>query len=122
MIANVTSLDRRESRPEKAAIAESALERRFMRIAIELIKRWKGPDIDAYLDSLLIDTRGNRMGFPEDVLEEIMFLAGVRWHLEKSAKSESLESQETQESPKDEFSFCTDEFRRCGTTGSWVLV
>lgn len=116
MIATVTSLT---TRTEKLAMSESAIERRFMRIANELIKRWKGPDIDAYLESLLIDTRGNRMGFPEDVLEEIMLLAGVRWYLEKIALTETLE---TQESPKDEFSFCTDDFRRCGTTGSWVLI
>lgn len=119
MIATVT---RFATRSEKLAVSESAIERRFLRIANELIKRWKGPDIDTYLDSLLIDTRGNRMGFPEEVLEEIMFLAGVRWYLEKDAMATTLENQETMESPKDEFSFCTDDFRRCGTTGSWVLI
>ena len=94
----------------------SAIEHRFPRIARELALRWHGPDIDAYLDSLLIDTRGNCMGFPPDVLEEIMFLAGVRWFSGKVVEPETLES------PPDEFSFCTDGFRRCGTTGSWVLI
>lgn len=114
MIANVNNRDRREPRPDAGPV--SALERHFPRIARELAARWKGVEIDAYLDSLLIDMRGNRMGFPSDVLEEIMFLAGVRWYLSRHATANTLES------PKDEFSFCTDEFRRCGTTGSWVLV
>lgn len=116
MIANVTKLVPRETRPETLVMPESAIERRFLRIANELCKRWNGNEIDSYLDSLLIDTRGNRMGFPEEVLEEIMFLAGIRWHMAQDIEQETLES------PVDEFSFCTDEFRRCGTTGSWVLI
>jgi hypothetical protein len=115
MYTNVIEFDRREVRPH-ATTPESAIERRFARIARELTSRWKGQDIDAYLDSLLIDTRGNRMGFPSEVLEEIMFLAGIRWYQGKDV------APETMESPKDEFSFCTDEFRRCGTNGAWVLV
>lgn len=115
MFANVIELDWRESRPNTTT-PESALERRFPRIARELTSRWKRRDIDAFLDSLLIDTRGNRMGFPSDVLEEIMFLAGIRWYLGKDVEPETMES------PKDEFSFCTDQFRRCGTSGAWVLV
>ena len=114
MIANVINHDRREVRPD--AKSESAIERNYTRIARELTSRWNGGDIDAYLDSLLIDMRGNRMGFPSDVLEEIMFLAGIRWYQSRHVVPETLES------PKDEFSFCTDEFRRCGTTGSWVLT
>lgn len=98
------------------AETESALERRFPRIARELMARWKGREIDSYLDSLLIDDRGDRMGFPEEVLEEIMFLAGVRWHQTRVVEPETMES------PPDEFSFSQDAFRRCGTTGSWILI
>lgn len=98
------------------AETESAIERRFPRIARELMARWKGGEIDTYLDSLLIDDRGDRMGFPEDVLEEIMFLAGVRWHMTRVIETETMESA------PDEFSFSQDAFRRCGTTGSWVLI
>jgi hypothetical protein len=94
----------------------SALETRFPRIARELAARWRSPGIDFYIDSLLIDTRGDRMGFPADVLEEIMFLAGVRWYLSRS------ETPQTMESPRDEFSFCMDGFRRCGGATSWVLT
>lgn len=115
MITNVFDFGRHE-RPAEMATTISAIERLFPRIARELASRWKGMEIDTYLDSLLIDTRGNRMGFPSEVLEEIMFLAGIRWYLSKDAEPSTLES------PRDEFSFCTDEFRRCGTTGSWVLT
>jgi hypothetical protein len=117
MIANLIDLSPRERRYESAASGSvSAIELRFPRIARELASRWEKWDIDAYLDHLLIDERGNRMGFPADVLEEIMFLAGIRWYLGHSNKFGSLES------PRDEFSFCTDDFRRCGTTGGWVLT
>lgn len=116
MTVRILDLGPRELRVEPANKVESAIESRFPRIAREVMVRWPGPEIDAYLDSLLIDTRGNRMGFPPDVLEEIMFLAGIRWYLTK------VETPDTLESPRDEFSFGLDEFRRCGTTGSWLLI
>jgi hypothetical protein len=60
----------------------SDIERRYSRIAQELATRWKLGDIDAYLNSLLLDDRGNRQGFPADVLEELMFLSSLRWQLQ----------------------------------------
>lgn len=95
---------------------ECALERRYPRIARELAARWQRPGIEAYLDSLLIDARGNRMGFPSDVLQEIMFLAGIRWYLSGNTKRKSLES------PRDEFSFCSSPLVGCASPGAWVLV
>jgi hypothetical protein len=119
MIGNVIDIPRREVRPEQVKPeALSAIELSFPRIAFELVSRWNGGDIDAYVDSLLIDTRGNRMGFPSDVLEEIMFLSGIRWYLAHGQDATPM----SMESPKEEFSFCTDDFRRCGTTGGWVLI
>lgn len=115
MISNVIELRRREIKPE-APTSLSAIERRFPRIASELTYRWRRRDIDTYIDSLLIDNRGNRMGFPSDVLEEIMFLAGVRWYQGKDTLPETLES------PRDEFSFHSDELRRCGNGTTWVLT
>lgn len=58
-----------------------AIEKRFPRIARELCNRWQSDEIDDYIDSLLLDDRGDRMGFPIDVLDELMFLAGIRWHV-----------------------------------------
>lgn len=59
----------------------SAIERRFSRIARELALRWQREDIDQYLNGLLLDDRGNRQGFPAEILEEIMFLSSLRWQL-----------------------------------------
>lgn len=59
----------------------SALEKSFPRIARELSIYWKCSNIDAYIDSMLLDERGNRLGFPPDILDELMFLASIRWHL-----------------------------------------
>ena len=59
----------------------SELEKRFPRIANDLCSLWKGSGIDHYIDGLLLDDRGDRMGFPIEVLDDLMFLAGIRWHL-----------------------------------------
>lgn len=69
----------------------SAIERRFSRIAQELAARWKQGDIDTYLNSLLLDDRGNRQGFPSDVLAEIMFLSNLRWQLKHPSFSRADE-------------------------------
>lgn len=58
----------------------SALEQRFPRIAKTLSSFWQTPDIETYLDGLLLDDRGDRRGFPIDVLDDLMFLASIRWH------------------------------------------
>ncbi len=60
----------------------SALEQRYSRIARELSVRWEEGDIDAYLNCLLLDDRGDRQGFPAEVLEELMFLSSLRWQLQ----------------------------------------
>jgi hypothetical protein len=45
------------------------------RIANELSRRWKVPgSCIRYLDELLIDTRGNRAGFPLDLALELVYL------------------------------------------------
>jgi len=64
--------------PEKA---RSAIEERFPHIARELCALWKTEQIELYLDDLLLDSRGGRQGFPAEVLDELMFLSGMRWHL-----------------------------------------
>jgi hypothetical protein len=83
MFANVFEFKPRTSRANRTSWNElSALERHFSRIAQELATRWQHGDIDAYLDSLLMDDRGNRQGFPADVLAELMFLSSLRWQLQ----------------------------------------
>jgi len=49
--------------------------RRFPRIANQLAAVWSDkPAARSYLDGLLVDDRGNREGFPPDVLRELLSL------------------------------------------------
>jgi hypothetical protein len=52
-----------------------ALMRRFPRIANQLAAVWsETPSVRSYLDGLLVDDRGHRQGFPQDVLRELLSL------------------------------------------------
>ena len=52
-----------------------ALMRRFPRIANQLAAVWsETQSVRSHLDSLLVDGRGNRQGFPPDVLRELLSL------------------------------------------------
>lgn len=44
------------------------------RISNRIQQLWGTPDCEAYLNSLVIDTRGNRKGFPPEMLEELLYL------------------------------------------------
>ncbi len=95
----------------------SAIEKAFPRISGEICALWAGGEIDAYIDSLLLDDRGDRMGFPIEVLDELIFLAGIRWHLSHLCGT-VIEST----SPE-AFSFTGNRSELCGTDpGSWVLL
>jgi hypothetical protein len=52
-----------------------ACARRFPRIVNSIADLWcRVPQCEAYLDSLVIDQRGNRTGFPPDVAKELWAL------------------------------------------------
>jgi hypothetical protein len=51
------------------------LEARFPRIAKTVRERWGTCELDGYLDRLLIDDRGNRDGFPPEVVEALLALS-----------------------------------------------
>ena len=55
----------------------SELEQHFPRIVGVIILQWGHPQLDRYVDSLLIDERGNRQGFPGAVVSELLFLQQV---------------------------------------------
>jgi len=98
--------------------AMSAIEFRFPHIARELCTLWKTNQIELYLDSLLIDNRGDRVGFPADVMDELMFLSGLRWHL--CHQSGHVEDYQT----PDVFSFSAlnqADLRKAGNTRAWIL-
>jgi len=56
---------------------QSPLEARFERIANLLEQKWPGKAALEYLDSLIIDERGSRAGFPPDVMAEILLLREI---------------------------------------------
>ena len=58
-----------------AEVQPKALLGKFPRIANLVAVLWKDPDsLRRYVDDLLVDKRGNRQGFPLDVLREIFEL------------------------------------------------
>ncbi|MGH6690084.1 MAG: hypothetical protein ACREF4_05320 [Gammaproteobacteria bacterium] len=57
------------------------LEAKFPRIAETVRDLWGRPELDRYLDRLLIDDRGNRHGFPPEVVEALLALS--RQHSER---------------------------------------
>ena len=57
------------------------IEDKFPRIA-EIIKgTWGTPELDSYFDKLLIDKRGDRAGFPPEVVQALLTLS--QQHIEK---------------------------------------
>jgi hypothetical protein len=52
----------------------SAIEKRFPHIAEKLSLMWGTPDFSEFLNKLMIDDRGNRQGFPPEVIDEMLFL------------------------------------------------
>jgi ankyrin repeat protein len=51
-----------------------ALEEKFDRILVIIEKLWGKPEIEDYFTDLIIDRRGDRQGFPKDVLDDILRL------------------------------------------------
>jgi hypothetical protein len=51
------------------------LEARFPRIAETVRDLWGKPELDRYLERLLIDDRGSRHGFPPEVVEALLTLS-----------------------------------------------
>jgi hypothetical protein len=51
------------------------LEAKYPRIAETVRDLWGKPELDRYLDRLLIDERGGRQGFPPEVLEALLALS-----------------------------------------------
>jgi len=62
-----------------STVQPTVLVRRFARIANVIATTWADPKtFNAYMESLLIDTRGNRRGFPPEVLAELVALRHYR--------------------------------------------
>lgn len=59
----------------KESIYPKHLEQQFLRVLNRIIELWDSPEIDDYFMDLLIDNRGNRQGFPPDVVSELFALS-----------------------------------------------
>lgn len=68
----------------------SALETHYPRICTALVQLWFCDEIDTYLDSLILDDRFDRRGFPYEVIDELLFLSDLRWvmcHEQRAAEA-----------------------------------
>jgi hypothetical protein len=63
--------ERQKERPDPWPI----IERSYPRIATHIREQWGKRALDDYFSGLVIDKRGNRQGFPVDVLSAIMEVA-----------------------------------------------
>lgn len=70
----------REEAHEAEARHWSLLEQKFPRIAEHLVEVWNTPACDKYLQELLINDRGDRHGFPPEVVDDLFLLDSLRWN------------------------------------------
>jgi len=63
----------RKKGPAELLDVHAALED-YPRISTRIQQLWGSPECEAYLNNLVIDTRGNRKGFPPPMMEELLYL------------------------------------------------
>lgn len=68
----------------------SHLEQKFPRIAMKLVEVWQSDACRDYLHSLLMDDRGDRQGFPADVMDELLMLDSIHWSNDPNATAQGL--------------------------------
>ncbi len=62
--------------------SRSYVEIEFPHVVKGLVENWKSTTMARkYLDDLVTDTRGERIGFPPPVFDELMFLHDLLWQL-----------------------------------------
>lgn len=65
------------------------LEKKYARVFDNIMSRWGSVAADEYFSELFFDNRGNRQGFPREVMDEIFFLS--RLHDQYSAAKRKRE-------------------------------
>jgi hypothetical protein len=55
----------------------SALEIQYPRIAEQLVVKWNQYDCEQFLNGLVMDERGDRQGFPVNVIDDLLMLHGT---------------------------------------------
>jgi hypothetical protein len=53
------------------------LEKQFSRIVDQIAELWGKPQLIEYFDKLMLDDRGNRKGFPREVMSDLWLLEKV---------------------------------------------
>lgn len=59
----------------------SEVEKKFPHVARNITLMWGCPELVDYINQLIVDDRGERHGFPTEVLDEMLFLH--RLHITK---------------------------------------
>jgi ankyrin repeat protein len=72
----------------KEDIYPHLLEEKFPRVFNKLLELWQTPDIDVYLQDLMMDKRGgDRAGFPPDAAMEIIHLSNFLYEMRNAGKA-----------------------------------
>lgn len=69
-----------QSTQSRIAIATSALEAGYPNIADNITLVWGSPECEAYLNKLMLNSRGSRQGFNLDIMDELMLLTAITEH------------------------------------------
>lgn len=77
----IPPLEKQPTDKELVDAAIATLKAEFPRIHQKLIPLWGSAQGEAYLDSLIVDERGNRQGFPPDVMRSLLVLQRVHFEL-----------------------------------------
>jgi len=77
-----------------------ALEQKYERVLNKIADLWDTPEIDDYFYDLMMDKRGGRQGFPQDIAQEIVNLSKTHEMLKQQAASESNDPWEQDQAQK----------------------
>ena len=67
------------------------LESRYPRILKTVLEKWESPyEQERYLNSLVVDVRGSRQGFPPEVMDELLFVSELyaKWRAERRRRAD----------------------------------
>lgn len=71
----------------------SELEKEFPRLLPRIVELWGYPELEMHMDHLLLDDRGDRKGFPDAIIGELIFLKllnATRIHSEVAPHDKNL--------------------------------
>jgi len=66
---------------------KTQLEEQFPRIADAIVLLWGNPEMDTYFNKITLDERGDREGFPSEVMSDLLMLATLHAHAYPFASS-----------------------------------